>query len=103
MLSMTFLLYKNTVLFSAVLAGIKNPVSRKRNRHFKRSPHCEKGVLLISVVSLIGLAILPFYPASTLLIHVALKKPTSPETPHEIVCTLHIFKTSNESSDKSVD
>ena len=31
------------------------------------------------------------------------KKPTSPETAHEIVCTLHIFKTINESSDKSVD
>ena len=47
--------------------------------------------------------ILPFCLVSTLLIHVALKKPTSPETAHEIVCTLHIFKTINESSDKSVD
>ena len=40
---MTFLLYKNTVLFSAVLSGIKTPVSREQNRHFKRSNHCEKG------------------------------------------------------------
>ena len=40
---MTILLYKNTVLFSAVFAGIKNPASREQNHHFKRSPHCEKG------------------------------------------------------------
>ena len=40
---MKFLLYKNTVLFSAVLAGIKNPVSREQNRNFKRRPHCGKG------------------------------------------------------------
>ena len=91
------MLYKDTVLFSSVLAGIKNPVSREQNRHLK------KGALLISVLSLIGLTILPFCLVSTLLVHVALKKPTSPETAREIVCMLHIFKTSNESSDKSVD
>ena len=66
-------------------------------------PIVKKGALLISVVSLVGLTILPFFLVSTLLIHVALKKPTSPETAHEIVRMLHIFKTSNESSDKSVD
>ena len=44
-----------------------------------------KGALLISVVSLIGLTILPFCLVSTLLINVALKKPASPETSHEIV------------------
>ena len=63
----------------------------------------EKGALLISVDFLIGLTILSFYLVSTLLIHVALKKPTKHETAHEVVCTLHSFKTSNESSDKSVD
>ena len=63
----------------------------------------KKGALLISVVSWIGLTILPFRLVSTLLIHVALKKAANPETSHEIVGTLHIFKTSNESSDKSVD
>ena len=81
---MTFLLYKNTVLFSAVLAGIKNQVSREQNRHFKRVPIVKKGALLISVVSLIGFTILPFCLVSTLLIHVALKKPTNPEKAHEI-------------------
>ena len=63
----------------------------------------KQGALLNSVVSLIGLNILPFCLVSTLLIHVALNNPTGPETAHEIVRTLHIFKTSNESSDKSVD
>ena len=83
---MTFLLYKNTVLFLAVLGGFKNQVSREQNRHFKRSRHFEKGALLISVVALIGFTILPFYLVSTLLINVALKKPTNPEKAHEIGC-----------------
>ena len=63
----------------------------------------KKGALLISVVSLIGLTMLAFGLVSTLPIHVALKKPTRPETAHDNVCTLHIFKTSKASSDKSVD
>ena len=100
---MTFLVNKNTVRFSAVLAGIKNPVSREQNPHFKRSPHCEKGrsahfsflfdwINYFSILSSV-------YPTDTR----SSKKPTSLETAHEIVCMLHIFKTSNESSDKYVD
>ena len=50
-----------------------------------REQTCRFKTLLISVVSLIGLTILPFCLVSMLLIHVALKKPTSPETVHEIV------------------
>ena len=46
----------------------------------------KKGALIISVVSLIGVTILAFCLVSTLLIHVALKKPISPETAHGIVC-----------------
>ena len=53
----------------------------------------KKGALLISVVSLIGFTILALCLVSTLLIHVSPGKPTSPETAHDIVCTLHIFKT----------
>ena len=63
----------------------------------------KKGAQLISVDSLIGLTNLQFCLVSTLLIHVALKKPTNPEKAHEIVCTFNIFKTSNKSLDKFVD
>ena len=87
---MTFLLYKNTVLFSAVLAGIKNPVSREQNRHFKRSPHCEKGcsahfgslfdwINYFSILSSV-------YATDTC----SSEKAHEPETAHEIACTLFL-------------
>ena len=47
MLSMTLMLAGHDIpaiqKHCAVLAGIKNQVSREQNRPFKRSPHCEKG------------------------------------------------------------
>ena len=100
---MTFLVNKNTVLFSAVYRELKIQWEGSKILTLREAPIVKRGALLISSVSLIGLTIFSFCLVSTLLIHVALKKPISPETAHELVCTLHIFKTCNESSDKSVD
>ena len=83
---MTFLLYKNTQLFSAVLAGIENSMRMEQNLPFKRSLIVKKGATghFSSLFDWINyLSVL-----STQLI--ALKKPTSSETAHEIVCALHI-------------
>ena len=91
---MTFLLYKNIVLFSAVLVGITNPVSREQNRHLKRSPHCEKGR------SAHFSSLFDWINYFTILSSVYA---TEKAHKHAIVCMLPIFKTSNESSDKSVD
>ena len=88
------------MLFSAVLAGIKNPESLT----LREVPIVEKGALLISVVSLIGLTtcILPFCLVSTLLINVALKSPQALRQ-HMRLFVRYTFLKLNESSDKTVD